>query len=612
VLLLVAVAAPVRVAGQQASWNATEVLKAEDYQRPPQTIVEAALAPRWLNVSLTSPSPDKRWFLNEVGDGPVRMDRFSRPFHDLGGEFIDFRANRDRTLTIRNSAGLEVVSAEDGSRIPVDVPRGARISGASFSPDGSRIAFFAHFDDATQIFVADPETGDSRQVTRRPVLATLVTSFQWTENGRIGTVLVPDDRPPMPASPDQPTGPRVKITEEGENRLRTYASLMAAPYDETLLEWDATGQLALIDVGNRRVTEIGEPTMVRSFDFAPTGEYVRVTRMVKPFSYVVPVSNFGRIEEIWDLEGNVLAALDTTELNTGIRDDDQPGFGGRGGGGDTQQGRRALTWRKDGQGLSYLEQEPAPEGEDTTAMAAGARGGRAGGGAGGRASAGPGGGEQGRARRPDRVMQWLPPFDEDSKRVVYESDTRIQSVSYSEDYRTLFLTERQGSTTHQYAVFLDDPDTRHTLYRWNSDDFYENPGSLVGGDGRVSGGGRGGFGGFGRGGGGGGGTVLTSGDGSSVFLAGTRYDEDPLEVGPTPFIDRIDIRTGDKERIFEGDNDGAFERATVMMDTDGEDLVVSRESPTEVEQFYRVRNGTRTQLTENVDYTPDLTNAPRE
>ena len=49
------------------------------------------MAPRWLNVSLNEVSPDRKWFLNEVGDGPVTMDRFSKPFHDLGGEFIDFR-----------------------------------------------------------------------------------------------------------------------------------------------------------------------------------------------------------------------------------------------------------------------------------------------------------------------------------------------------------------------------------------------------------------------------------------------------------------------------------------------------------------------------------------
>ena len=51
------------------------------------------LAPRHLNVSLNTLSPDK-WFLNEIGDGPTSIAVYSRPFDELGGVFIDFKANR--------------------------------------------------------------------------------------------------------------------------------------------------------------------------------------------------------------------------------------------------------------------------------------------------------------------------------------------------------------------------------------------------------------------------------------------------------------------------------------------------------------------------------------
>ena len=81
--------------------------------------------------------------------------------------------------------------------------------------------------------MADPESGDSRQITRDPVLATMVTNFQWTSGGdEIATVLVPEDRPSRPMAPGIPSGPQVKQTEDGKNVLRTYASLMATPHDE--------------------------------------------------------------------------------------------------------------------------------------------------------------------------------------------------------------------------------------------------------------------------------------------------------------------------------------------------------------------------------------------
>ena len=100
----------------KGSW-ADEILKQETYATPPAELADAVLAPRYQNITLSNPSPDKKWFLDEIGDGPVVMKTFSKPFHELGGQFIDFKANRSRALTIRNNVGIQVISAADGSRI---------------------------------------------------------------------------------------------------------------------------------------------------------------------------------------------------------------------------------------------------------------------------------------------------------------------------------------------------------------------------------------------------------------------------------------------------------------------------------------------------------------
>ncbi len=345
-------------AGQ--SWDPDSILKAETYVRPPDTIVQAALAPRYQNFSYSNPNADGSWFMETIGDGPPPVSLMAKPFHELGGEFIDFAANRDRNLTLRNDAGIRL-HAVDGATLDIQIPEGARVSNATWSPDGKSIAYFAIFPNQTQIYVADVSNGRSRQLTRTPVLATAVTSFEWTDDGRyIMTVLIPENRPPMPQAPSAATGPQVKLSERGENMVRTYPSLMATPYDKDLLEWHLTGQLARIQVDNRRVTNVGRPTMIRSVNAAPDGEYFRVTRTVRPFSYTVPASSAGRVEELWDLDGNVLDTLSETPLNTGIRDDNQQ-QGPGGANGDNGDPRRSMTWAPDGNGLIYLEQEPAPD-----------------------------------------------------------------------------------------------------------------------------------------------------------------------------------------------------------------------------------------------------------
>ena len=273
------------VVGQSVDPQA--VLADKNFVAPTNDIAEMVLAPRYLNVTLVNVSPDKKWFFHEIGDGPVTMDRFSKDFDELGGVFIDYAANRHRNLTIRSSIGVNVISASDGSVTEVAVPSGARISNTTWSPDGGHLAFYVHTDDETHIYVANPNNGSSQRITDQPVLATMVTGFEWTNDGKeIATILVPDQRSTRPLPSRIPSGPQVKQTEEGENMLRTYASLMATPYDEELLEWHATGQLAVIAHDNREVTKIGDPAMITSFDFSPTGQHARVETV----SYTHPPS----------------------------------------------------------------------------------------------------------------------------------------------------------------------------------------------------------------------------------------------------------------------------------------------------------------------------------
>ena len=156
-----------------------------------------------MNVALSGLSPDKKWFVDEVGDGPVAMKTFSKPFHELGGVFVDYKANRARALTIRNNAGVQLIAVTDGSKKPIQLPAGARVSNATWSPDSSGVAFFVHGEDATHIWFADVATGKARQLTKTPVLATLVTTFEFSEDGRtIAFVQVPENRAAMPAAPD--------------------------------------------------------------------------------------------------------------------------------------------------------------------------------------------------------------------------------------------------------------------------------------------------------------------------------------------------------------------------------------------------------------------------
>ena len=576
-VLLMTGAAP--TVAQQASLDS--VLAAEAFLQPASEIAEIVTAPQHLNVTLGNPSPDGRFFLRSVGRGLATMASFAKPFHRLGGMQIDWQANRSRQLTTRSAIGIEIIDAESGSTTTVQVPDGAGVSEPQWSPDGTTIAFLVHQDTETHIYSADPENGRSRQVTRSPVLATLYTSFEWLSNSRsILTVLMPENRGPHPGQPAVPTTPKVRITTPETNSIRTYPDLLEDPYEMAMLEYYATGQLTILDVPRRNERRIGEPAMIRGIDASPDGAFAAVTTMQKPFSYIVPTSQFGSVEEVWSLEdGSVLALLSEQELRDGAPDDTTDTTD------DTDPEKRNIAWRPDGMGLSYLQLEPREPG-DTADQADEEE-----------AEEGP---SRGGSRRPDRVFQWLPPFDTNSMTVIYENNRRLSNVRYSEGAQTLFLAEQTGENVHEYAVLLSDPDEKHTIYRGKragrfSRGLSRYPSLLTK---ELPNGAT---------------VVRVSSDGNHVFLSGSVLHDNPVEDGPQSYIDQIEILTEEKTRIYESDNNGVYERVLAVMNDDATSLVVSREGPTDVPDSYlrNVTTGDLRQITNNTDYAPSITNAQR-
>ena len=585
-----------------------ETITKEGWLTPPADIMNTVMAPRWMNVSLNNASPNRKQFLRLVGDGMPSQAQFAKPHYYLGGLQVDYRANRARSLTTRGSNAIELISPEEGKTVTIPAPAGTTISAASWSPDGANVSFLASSETETSLYVADAATGKARKLSKVPLLAVHVTQPEWGGAKRLFAVQIPDGRGAPPVEGAVPTTPQVRVTTPEKNPQRTYnpGGLLAFPIDRDRLEYYSTGQLVAIDVASGTATKVGTPAMIQSIDASPDGNYVRVSILQKPFSYIVPTSSFGGVDELWSVDGKVKVELAKRPLRDG-----SPG--------DTAAARiqaenekRNLAWRPDGQGLSYLQQEPRPargQGQPDDAAAADNQG---------------RGGRQGGARK-DRVYQWVAPFDANSAKVIYENDTRISNLRYSDDAQILFITEGgaaggrgggdappaaqgAGGQTHEFAVFLNEPGRKYTIARYRGDDIYNNPGSLL----TKGGGGGGGRGGAGGGGGGGAAVVQLTPDKSSVFLSGTQYGRNPQQEAPRPFLDKVDIKTGQKQRVFQSAPD-VFETVGTLLTDDASRMIITRQSPTMVpDEYLREANGQTRKLTNNKDYSPEITALPRK
>ena len=625
-------------------------LAVEEYLTPPKEILDAVLATRNSNVTLTNLSPDGKTFLIPRTDGLPPISRLGCPCAHLAEMAFDPVAGRARSLWVSSADGFDLFRHAEKKTIPVRVPAGARVSTPVWSPDGSRVAFFAHFEGATHIWAADATTGESRPVTTTPVLATLVTGFQWCRDGkRIQAVLRPDG---WEAKPAAPAGPKVRVARDGPNPSRTYRYLLESPADMRLLEHLITGQLAVIDVADGKVTKVGGPAMISAV--SPTGDakQFRVTTVKKPFSYYVPFQRFGTLEGVWDTGGKALVTLNERDLReneptpptpaptTGPTrtagggrkgpatatpatppadpadpadppgpmipapgPDPDPEPRPRGGPAADPNGKRDLTWRPDGAGLSFIQFEPerGPAKADAKAPAKGDA----------KADA-----KQSATRTPepkdpprkDRVMLWVPPFGKDDVKVVYESPSRIQSAQYSDAGDLLFVTQTVDNARQITAVDLKDPKTTHVIYRGGR--------PAAGGPKKAAevddeqfrkGGSRGGF-------AGGGPSLLTHGrSGPNVVRvspAGDVYLTGSDRAGgagsfPKPYLDKVNIKTGAKTRIFQGKGD-LLETIDAVDGDDVTRVFTTRQKADVVPDSYvtELATGKTTKLTNNVDHSP--------
>ena len=592
-------------AAQQAVEADKALLATERYVRPPEEVAKLVTAPRQLNSTLSQQSPDRTHFLVVHGEGLGNEAKFAKPHYYLGGLQVDYAANRVRSFTTRGQTSIEVVDALSGSRVMLKSPSGATMSSPSWSPSGGQVAYFANFDNATYVYVADARSGSSRRLSERAALPVLSTSIAWAPDGSaVYVVLIPSPRMAMPKEPSAAEGPVVRMTGGVKAKTPTYASLMQTPLEKAQLEYYATGQLARMELKGG-VTSVGAPAMIDSVMVAPDGQYLRVGVMQKPFSYLVPVSAFGSHEELWSSDGRVIATLARKALreNEAAGGDDAAATGRGGAGSDSA--KRAFAWMPGG-GLAYLAQDPAPRrGRGSAAAAPDTSDAVA-----GDSARGP--------KRKDRLFAWSAPFAAGTAKPIVESDARIAGFVFSTDGKWALLSEPAGTATHTYAVQLSDPSKRHTIFRAvgaqagfgggrgaggggggrggvSDDAFYANPGTVVL---RETAAGR---------------AALVSGDGQAVYLEGTQYAKNAATTAPKTFVDKVDLATGTKTRLFESDT-SLFESAPVPVDDDFAKFVVTRETETIVpDQWLRDRStGQLKRLTENKDVTPVVTAMSRQ
>ena len=365
----------------------------DGYRIPRNSILTAALTPWYQNVSIASVSPDGANFLSLEKDGMVSISVLAKPFLNLGGLQIDPKAVRERSLTTQSLKNFRITNVTSGRTISLNLPQGVRVSNPKWSPDGTHLAFFAHFESSTLLYSADATSGNCRPVTNRPLLPTLSTDLVWDGAGkRIAAVFRPANFGPPPPPPlAVAQGPQIQASEEKPRNLFTFSSTLQTANDKALFSYYGTGQLGLVDAVSGKITEFGKPALYESVSLSDDGKYVRTAIVDQAPSVGVPVDSFATRDVLIDSAGKetVLERHPADYSGETVKPKEDAG--------------RDYQWFPGG--VVYLK---------TVAKG---------------------------SVKEDRVVFWPAPFLPDRENVLYAQKNRIDNLKITADGKSLFLTE---------------------------------------------------------------------------------------------------------------------------------------------------------------------------
>jgi len=294
------------------TWGAGAAGAESKYELPPQAILDVMNAPA-PPLAMAAPTGTVILLARPLYYPPI--SDLAEPLLRLGGVRVNPKNNGVHGSSYFVEFRLKQVG--EGTETPVSVPEGARLGGPRWNASGTMIAFPNTTQDAVELWILDVKSAKAHRVPGVRLNPVLGNSVMWLPDQKTLLVrTVPDKRPPSPADPGVPLGPRIEESGGKGPASSTYEArdLLRTPHDEDLFEYYGTSQLALVDAVSGKTRPYGKAGVLTRTIPAPSGEYVLVEQVDRPYSFLRAFDRFPNRIEIWDKSGKVVETLATLPL----------------------------------------------------------------------------------------------------------------------------------------------------------------------------------------------------------------------------------------------------------------------------------------------------------
>ncbi len=495
-----------------------------NYQQPPSEILELVDVPLAPSVWITE---NTGYMVLRYRDSDKTIEELSEKELRLAGLRINPSTNIGSRTTYYNNIKVKKTGEKDAIQVK-GLPQNPRLSNFTWSPDETKIALTHTTPQGVELWLLDIANAEARRLTGPRLNANLRDVINWFKDGNSVLVkMLPEDRKELVNTADMvPSGPTISSNEGKKAQNRTYQDLLKNPTDEFNFEQLARSSLVRVSLTGA-TTPWKETAMYRSISFSPDGEYVMVVTLDRPFSYLVPYYRFPSKTTIYTKEGELVKTL----LEVPLIEDLPKGRMAE------RKGMRDISWRSDQAAtLVYAE---ALDGGDP-AMEVPYR---------------------------DEIFELKAPF-EGKGRSMLKTKNRYSGIVWGTDKLAVAYDYWWNNrNTKTYLFNPSDPSTAPQIISdRNYQDVYSDPGDFATRRNK-----------FGE-------YVLAMDRKSSAYLMGDGFTED----GQFPFVDRINLKTLKKERLYTSKLEAKKE--TLLDYNPSEDqLLVRLESASEYRTFTYTR-----------------------
>ncbi|CAL2064203.1 alpha/beta hydrolase family protein [Tenacibaculum sp. 190524A05c] len=492
------------------------------YQKPSKEILELVDVPRRPSLRID----DKNETLIFLGrDGYKSIKDLSKKELRLGGLRIDPKTNISSRVTYFTSITIKKIKENKEIKV-TGLPSSPRIANLRWSPDYSMFAFTHTTETGVELWVGDIASAKARKLTEPVLNANIGGAFTWFKDGKSLLVrcLAENRKPLIDTETAIPSGPIVSVSDGVKAQNRTYQDLLKTPNDEFNFQQLATSELKKVSL-NGSMTTWAKADMYRGMSFSPDGEYVMLTKIKKPFSYLVTFYRFPSETVIYSKDGDLVKVINEVPL-----DEVRPkGFMA------TRKGKRGINWRGD-KGATLYWAEALDQGDPAI-----------------------------KVPYRDEVFELEAPFNGKPKTLV-KTINRFSSIEWTNDKKIAFAYDYWWNTrnTKTYQFNPENSNQKPIVFSdRNYQDRYSDPGSFA--TAKNS---------FGR--------EVVQVERGKVYLIGSGY----TKKGKFPFVDTYALKSKKTKRLYQSSYTDKVEDIFFAVDLKKNLFLTSLESKSEIPNYY--------------------------